>query len=74
MYYGHLIDVDLGVLLKMLDGLSKRPDGKISCQAFQGVLEGFSCQEALKGEEINKVPSSLSILKIGHDAKLSVEM
>ncbi|XP_062618912.1 uncharacterized protein LOC134280511 [Saccostrea cucullata] len=48
-------DVDLKVLLKMLDGLSKRPDGRISSQAFNGVLEGFSCEEPVSQEELERV-------------------
>ncbi|XP_065937004.1 uncharacterized protein [Magallana gigas] len=48
-------DIDIGALLKMLEGLSKRPDSRISCQAFRGVLEGYSCQEALPQDQLNKV-------------------
>ncbi|XP_061187480.1 uncharacterized protein LOC133195609 [Saccostrea echinata] len=48
-------DVDLGVLLKLLDGLSKRPDGRISSQAFNGVLEGFSCEESVSHDKLEKV-------------------
>lgn len=48
-------DIDISALLKMLEGLSKRPDGRISCQAFRGVLEGYSCHEALSEDQLNKV-------------------
>lgn len=55
-------DVGISVLLKMLDGLSKRPDGRISCAAFRGVLEGFSSQEAPSGDQLLQVCHSVGYI------------